>query len=114
MGFIMQIGSRLAELRKKNGFTQKQLAQKLNVSQQIVSNIERDQTEPDIDFIKGAADLYNLSLDQLIGREFTKTESDTYEREIISILEKMDETGKELSLGLVNQVAQHRGNRDGD
>lgn len=110
----MQIGSRLAELRKKNGFTQKQLAQKLNVSQQIVSNIERDQTEPDIDFIKGAADLYNLSLDQLIGREFIKTESDTYEREIISILEKMDETGKELSLGLVNQVAQHRGNRDGN
>lgn len=110
----MQIGNRLAEFRKKNGFTQKQLAQKLNISQQIVSNIERNQTEPDIDFLKGVADLYNISLDQLIGREFTKAESGIYEREIISILEKMDETGKELSLSLVNQVAQHQGNYNGN
>ena len=33
----MRIGDRLAELRKQNQYTQKELAQKLNVSQQIMS-----------------------------------------------------------------------------
>ena len=108
----MQIGSRLAELRKKNRYTQKELAEKLNISQQIVSNIERGQTEPDIDFLKGAADLYNISLDQLVGREFIRTEIDSVERKIMSVIEKMDDKGKELSLGLINKVIQHRGNSD--
>ena len=40
----MRIGDRLAELRKQNQYTQKELAQKLNVSQQIISNIDRGQT----------------------------------------------------------------------
>lgn len=110
----MQIGSRLAELRKKNNYTQKELAEKLNISQQIVSNIERGQTEPDINFLKGAADLYNISLDQLVGREFSGGEIDSVERKIMSAIEKMDDKGKELSLGLVNQLIQHRGNNDGN
>ena len=38
----MQVGKRLADLRKKNGYTQEKLAGKLNVSQQVISNIERD------------------------------------------------------------------------
>ena len=42
----MEIGRRLSELRKKNGYTQKQLADALNLSQQIVSNIERNTTAP--------------------------------------------------------------------
>ena len=90
------------------------LAEKLNVSQQVISNIERGLTEPDIAFLKGAADLYNISLDQLVGREFIETKSDDLESRIISCIKQMDERGKELSLGLVSQVAQHRGNKNGD
>lgn len=110
----MRIGSRLAELRKQNHYTQKELAQKLNVSQQIISNVERGQTEPDIDFLRDMADLYNISLDQLIGRNFLEIEkdSDSIERQIMSVIKKMDNTGKELSLGLISQVAQHRGAND--
>ena len=44
----MEIGRRLSELRKKNGYTQKQLADALNLSQQIVSNIERNTTARDV------------------------------------------------------------------
>ena len=66
----MQIGTRLAELRKKYKYTQKQLAEALNLSQQVVSNIERNATAPGLEFLKGAADLYNISLDELIGRKY--------------------------------------------
>ena len=107
----MRTGDRLAELRKQNQYTQKELAQKLNVSQQIISNIERGQTEPDIDFLRDTADLYNISMDQLIGRDISGIEkdSDSIEQQIMDIIKRMDNTEKELSLGLINQVAQHRG-----
>lgn len=49
---MQKIGKRLAELRKKNHYKQTELAEKLNVSQQVVSNIERDLTAPDIEFLK--------------------------------------------------------------
>ena len=51
---MQQIGKHLADLRKKNHYKQIELAEKLNVSQQVISNIERGLTEPDIAFLKGA------------------------------------------------------------
>ncbi len=106
----MQIGNRLSEIRKKYGYTQKQLEDELKMTQQVISNIERSTTTPDINFLQGAADLYKISLDELIGRQVTLETGSSLEKQILSIIEKMDDTGKELSLGLVNQVAKHRGN----
>lgn len=108
----MQIGTRLAELRKKYKFTQKQLAEALKISQQVVSNIERNATAPDLDFLKGVADLYKISLDELIGRKIDLPIGKSYERKIVEVLGKMDEYEKELSLRLVSEVAQHRGDKN--
>ena len=105
----MQVGKRLADLRKKNGYTQEKLAGKLNVSQQVISNIERNMTVPDINFLRGAADLYHMSIDELIGRDFSGDKGGSYEHQIMSILENMDDKGRKLSLGLVSQVAQYQG-----
>ncbi len=38
---MKELGKHLAELRKKNHYKQKDLAKELNVSQQVISNIER-------------------------------------------------------------------------
>lgn len=111
---MQKIGKRLAEFRKRNHYKQTELADEMNVSQQVISNIERGITTPDIEFLKGVADLYNISLDQLVGREYFGGETDDVERQIISYVKQMDEKGKELSLGLVTQVAQHRGNHNGN
>ena len=101
---MQTIGKRLAEIRKSKGFKQIELAERLNVSQQVISNIERGVT---------FADIYNISLDQLVGREFFCDDTNDVERKIISCIKQMDDEGKELSLGLLNQVVQHRGNNDG-
>lgn len=63
--------------------------------------------------LKKFADLYNISLDQLVGRDFFNDDADEIERKIISYIKQMDDEGKELSLGLLSQVAQHRGSNDG-
>lgn len=67
---MQTIGKRLAEIRKSKKFKQIELAEKLNVSQQVISNIERGVTAPDLEQLKKFADIYNISLDQLVGREF--------------------------------------------
>lgn len=109
----MELGERLAKIRKEKGYRQRDLADKLNMSQQVISNIERNTTAPDIDFLMGVADLYGMTLDELIGRRVTPKEGNGLEQRIMSILEKLDDTGKELSLNLVNQVAQHQENNNG-
>lgn len=111
---MQKIGKHLAELRKKNHYKQIELAEKLNVSQQVISNIERGLSAPDIEFLKGAADLYHLSLDQLVGRDFIGNDMDDYERQIIRYMKQMNDKEKELSLGILSQVAKHRGGNDGN
>ena len=111
---MQTIGKRLAEIRKNKKFKQTELAEMLNVSQQVISNIERGVTAPDIEQLKKFADIYNTSLDQLVGREFFGDDTDVVERKIISYIKQMDDEGKELSLGLLSQVAQHRSSNDGN
>ena len=111
---MQTIGNRLAEIRKSKKLKQMELAEMLNVSQQVISNIERGVTAPDIEQLKKIADIYNISLDQLVGRDFFCDDADDVERKIISYIKQMDEEGKELSLGLLSQVAQHRGSNDGN
>ena len=111
---MQTVGKRLAEIRKSNKIKQIELAEMLNVSQQVISNIERGVTTPDIEQLKKIADIYNISLDQLVGREFFGDGTDGVEQKIISYIKQMDDEGKELSLGLLSQVAQYRGNNDGN
>ena len=111
---MQTIGKRLAEIRKSKKLKQTELAEMLNVSQQVISNIERGVTAPGIEQLKKIADIYNISLDQLVGREFSGDDADDVERKIISYIKQMDDEGKELSLGLLSQVAQHRGSNDGN
>ena len=65
----MDIGSKIAQYRKKKGLTQEALAQRLNVTNQAVSKWESDQSCPDIQTLPLLADIFGISLDDLFGRE---------------------------------------------
>lgn len=62
------LGTRLQELRKQKGLTQEQLAEKLNVTNQSVSKWEKDINAPDISLLIELADLYETTVDYLLGR----------------------------------------------
>lgn len=62
-------GQRIAGLRKAKCMTQESLAQKLGVTNQAVSKWESDQCCPDIMQLPGLADIFEISLDELFGRE---------------------------------------------
>lgn len=62
-------GQRIAALRKAKNMTQEALAQKLGVTNQAVSKWESDQCCPDIMQLPGLADIFEISMDELFGRE---------------------------------------------
>lgn len=60
------IGSFLAALRKASGMTQKQLAEKLNVSDKAISRWERDECAPDLALIPVLAEIYGVTSDEIL------------------------------------------------
>lgn len=58
--------NRLYELRKKNGYSQEELAEKLGISRQAISKWERAEASPDTDNLVELAKLYGVSLDELL------------------------------------------------
>ena len=62
------LGNNIMTLRKANGLTQEQLASALGISFQAVSKWETGNSCPDISTLPLLADLFSVSVDQLIGR----------------------------------------------
>ena len=62
----MEIGKKLKEVRMKSNLTQEQVAEKLFVSRQTISNWENEKSYPDIISIIKLSDLYSISLDELL------------------------------------------------
>ena len=67
------IGGFLATLRKANGYTQQEVAEKLGVSNKTLSSWETDKTCPDLTLIPVLADLYGVSADEILRAERRKT-----------------------------------------
>lgn len=62
----MIISKMLKEKRSEYELTQEQLSEKIFVSRKTISNWETGKTTPDIDSLIRLADLFNLSLDNLL------------------------------------------------
>lgn len=66
------LGAFLAALRREKGWTQKELAELLHVSDKTVSRWERDESVPDLFLVPDIAQLYGISSDELIRGERNK------------------------------------------
>jgi transcriptional regulator with XRE-family HTH domain len=66
-------GQRFSRLRKNLGLKQDDIAEKVNISAQAVSKWENDLSAPDISTLPMLADILNVSLDELLGREVEQT-----------------------------------------
>lgn len=68
------IGQFIAALRKANGMTQQDVADRLNVSNKAVSRWERDECAPDISVIPALAEMFGVTCDELLrGERFSET-----------------------------------------
>lgn len=70
MADLVQIGKRIQERRKQKGYTQEQLADMMNVSIQMVSNLERGNKAIRIDNLINLCQILQISTDYILtGKE---------------------------------------------
>ncbi len=74
--FVMKkVGRKISELRKAKNMTQLELADKMNVSFQAVSNWERGNSMPDISKLPELAEIFGTSIDVILGAKSELIES---------------------------------------
>ncbi len=69
----MDFGSRLKELRKQNGFTQKQIADRIGVTKSVISFYELKERAPSPEVLIKLSYIFHVSTDYLLGIERNKT-----------------------------------------
>lgn len=68
-----KFAEKLQSLRKEKGLTQAELAEKVSVSPQAVSKWEKGESLPDISTLMLLADFFDVTVDELLGKEVKKT-----------------------------------------
>lgn len=97
----MIFADKLIQLRKKNGWSQEELAEQMNVTRQSVSKWEGAQSIPDFDKLIRLSELFGVSTDYLLKDEIEETENlvSTYTEETASVRRvTMEEANNFLSV----------------
>lgn len=65
----LKIADNIRFFRKANNLTQEELSKQLGGSKNLVSNYENGISTPDISTLVKLADIFDITLDELVGRE---------------------------------------------
>ena len=80
----------IKKLRKQLNYSQEQLGKLLNVSRNTISQYESDDREPSFKLLFKMADIFNVSIDELLGRKektnITDIKLTDYQQEIYNLL----------------------------
>ena len=105
---------RLKELRIASGFSQKELAEKINLTAHNIGDWERGKAEPSIFWLEKLADIFNCTIDYLVGREddFGIVQSSAtvpaltaLESEMLSHFRALDTSSQHKAIGYVYALA---------
>jgi transcriptional regulator with XRE-family HTH domain len=66
-------GLNLKYLRKLRGWTQEEFAQKLNIKRSLIGAYEEERADPRLDVLEIVADIFKLSLDELLLKDLSNT-----------------------------------------
>jgi transcriptional regulator with XRE-family HTH domain len=68
-------GQNLKYLRKLRGWTQEEFANKLNIKRSLIGAYEEERADPRLDVLEIVADIFKLSLDELLLKDLSNTGS---------------------------------------
>ena len=92
----MALGQNILESRKKNGLSQEQLGEKVNVTRQTISNWELEETAPNPEQLKLLSKALNVSVDDLIDNDLQNVVLSK-----VKITEKQTRTIKKILKGFL-------------
>lgn len=90
----LRFGAFVAQLRKENNMTQKELADRLNVTDKAVSKWETGKGFPDVKLLEPLAQVLGVSLVELIQGERSETDSLTLDEAEVLVSQAMDQSQK--------------------
>ncbi|MBG9859184.1 Uncharacterized protein BCZB5J_04524 [Bacillus cereus] len=94
----MTLGYRLKKERERRNWSQKFVAEKIGITNTVLSNYERDYRDPDTTTLGKLADLYETSTDELLGRSnnLSKKEERDIARDLEKTLEELENSEEAL------------------
>ena len=110
----IKLADRLVELRKEHKLSQEALAEKLGLSRQSISKWERAEASPDTDNLIALAEVYGITLDQLLGNDEPKeskkeTQSQSENKELSAKQIKGKQNLKKAPLLFLGAIAVYAG-----
>lgn len=90
----MNIGYKISKLREERGWTQEKTATMIDISRAALSHYEKNRREPDPYTLTKLADLYNVSVDYLVGR--TDSSDQTLEEPIRQFVNQLELSDTEI------------------
>lgn len=91
---MYDIGKRIRLLRLQNNMTQEELGRKIGVKYNTIASYERGDNLPSIHKLIAIADLFDVSLDELVGRSYNTYEEKLEKRRLID--EELEKLKKKL------------------
>ncbi len=70
---MIKIGDRIAQLRKQKGWSQTELAKKINASREAIGKYERNEAVPSVETAKKIADAFEVALDYMVDESTNPT-----------------------------------------
>ncbi|RRG10886.1 MAG: helix-turn-helix domain-containing protein [Lactobacillus sp.] len=80
---LVKISEQLRQLRQQRQWNQDTVAERLHVSRQTISNWENDRSLPDLQSLLLLADLYHITLDDLVRGELNMVEFKRTKRRLL-------------------------------
>lgn len=106
----------LKEFRKLNGMTQDEVAEAIGVPKKTYQNYEREVRDPDSDVLCALADLYGVSLDELVrgvvdpnhngsdAKELADDQLPADERELLAAYRNLSKYDREIALRMIKAI----------
>lgn len=88
---MLNIGSKITELRKAKNWSQEDLAKEVGSSRVMIGNYERNSNTPSIDIILKIAKVFDVSVDYLVG----EGQLSTYDKEVLKRIEDIEHLPEE-------------------
>lgn len=92
----MSLGQRLKAERERRNWSQKFVAEKVGITNTVLSNYERNYRDPDTETLRKLADLYEVSVDYLLGRDSKNDLLELTEKEERDIAKRLEQIRNDL------------------
>lgn len=101
----MSFGKNLEKLRKDNRVSQAKLGQVLGITQQMVSNYEKESSQPNIELLVKMADFFKVSIDALVGYTPVNSEERMSQRDrLLEYYDRLTEADRDKCFTIMQTI----------